>query len=283
MLEKFIETTAVTLSAIAVLTLVERFAARTRRVGATLAFNVCYAVALGALATLVQPLAAAESRWMKAVLDIPSVPLPQRGWGVLVSATVILLFEDLIFYWVHRAQHRFAWLWAMHSFHHSDDDLNAATAFRHFWLEKPAWMLVLFLPLGLVFRISPETAAMYGLLFQFFAYFPHMNLRLELGPLTRVVMGPQVHRIHHSIYREHFDTNFAGAFPVWDLVFGTYRGPAPGEFPPTGVPSLPGRPNVRQVLLWPLWARSAAAAQEDSTAPVGMAVASSATTQPRSS
>jgi sterol desaturase/sphingolipid hydroxylase (fatty acid hydroxylase superfamily) len=112
-------------------------------------------------------------------------------------------------------------------------------------------MLVLYLPLGLVFQITPVVASVYALMFQFFAFFPHMNVRLEMGPLSRVVLGPQVHRIHHSIYQEHFNTNFAGAFPIWDLVFGTYRAPARGEFPPTGVPHLPGRPSLTQTVLWP--------------------------------
>ena len=96
-------------------------------------------------------------------------------------------------------------------------------------------------------------ATVYGLMFMFFAMFPHMNIRLELGPLTRLILGPQLHRIHHSVYREHFNTNFAGAFPVWDLVFGTYRAPGRGEFPPTGLPETPGRPSPLHALLWPMY------------------------------
>ena len=255
MLARILATSFWTVAVIAATTAIEHAVARSGRPRPTLLFNISYAAAMAVLAALVQPMTRMEGEWAKAVLHVHSVALPSRGFGIVFSATVVLLCEDFIFYWVHRAQHRFAWLWAMHSFHHSDDDLNAATAFRHFWLEKPVWMLVLYLPLGLVFKISAPTAALYGFLFQFFAFFPHMNLRLELGPLTRVVMGPQVHRIHHSIYREHFDTNFAGAFPLWDLLFRTYLAPGPGEFPPTGVPELPGRPSVRETLMWPLQPR----------------------------
>ena len=254
-LARIVATALWTLVILAVAAGLERLAARDGRPRRTLVFNVSYAGVMAVLAALFQPITRVEGAWVRAALHVNSVALPTKGWGILLSATIVLLCEDLIFYWVHRAQHRFAWLWAMHSFHHSDDDLNAATAFRHFWLEKPVWMLVLYLPLGLVFQISAPTAALYGFMFQFFAFFPHMGLRLELGPLTRVVMGPQVHRIHHSIYREHFDTNFAGAFPLWDLLFRTYRAPGPGEFPPTGIQSLPGRPSVRETLMWPLWYR----------------------------
>jgi sterol desaturase/sphingolipid hydroxylase (fatty acid hydroxylase superfamily) len=225
---------------------------RTGQLARTVAFNTMYAVLIGIWARVLQPFADAEGAFLQRHLGITPIPLPEHGWLVLFSATVVMLAEDLIFYWVHRAQHRYEWLWAMHSFHHSDDDLNVTSSYRHYWIERPFWVLF-YVPLGLVFRISPDVAAVYGFMFTFFAMFPHMNIRLELGPLTRIVLGPQLHRIHHSVYREHFNTNFAGAFPVWDLVFGTYRAPGRGEFPPTGVPDMVGRPSPLHVLLWPMY------------------------------
>ena len=79
--------------------------------------------------------------------------------GIRGIQLLLMLAEDLIFYWVHRAQHRYELLWAMHSFHHSDDELNVATSHRHYWLEKPMFLFVFYMPLGLVFRISPATAS----------------------------------------------------------------------------------------------------------------------------
>lgn len=233
---------------------------RTGQLARTVAFNTTCAVLLSIWARVLQPFAAAEGALLERHLGITPIALPEHGWLVLFSATVVMLAADLIFYWVHRAQHRYEWLWAMHSFHHSDDDLNVTSASRHYWLEKPLWVLVFYVPLGLVFRISGDVAAVYGLMFMFFAMFPHMNIRLELGPLTRFILGPQLHRIHHSVYREHFNTNFAGAFPVWDLVFGTYRAPGRGEFPPTGVPKMVSRPKPLHAFMWPVYG---SANQED--------------------
>jgi sterol desaturase/sphingolipid hydroxylase (fatty acid hydroxylase superfamily) len=223
-----------------------------RRLARTILFNTTYAVAMTALAVAVQPMADAETAYISSRLGTAPIALPDHGAALLGSALLLMLSSDLIFYWVHRAQHRFPLLWAMHSFHHADDDLNAAAAFRHYWLDKPFFALIGYVPLGLVFRISPSVAAAYGLVFTFFAIFPHMNIRLELGLLTRVFTGPQVHRIHHSIHRDHFNTNFAGAFPLWDLLFGTYRAPAHGEFPPTGVPEMPSTPGPLEILMWPV-------------------------------
>jgi sterol desaturase/sphingolipid hydroxylase (fatty acid hydroxylase superfamily) len=249
----FIASIGMALVLVGVAVLIERLAARGRRVARTLAFNATYAVAIIAFTLALQPVSTAESAFLAAHLDLAPISLPDQGVGRWGSAVVLMLAEDFIFYWVHRAQHRFPLLWAMHSFHHSDDDLNATAAYRHYWLDKPFFALVAYVPLGLVFQISPGIAAAYGMLFAFFALFPHMNLRLELGPLTRIITGPQIHRLHHSIYPHHFDTNFAGAFPLWDLLFGTFREPARGEFPPTGVTAVPGTARPLEVLLWPLF------------------------------
>jgi sterol desaturase/sphingolipid hydroxylase (fatty acid hydroxylase superfamily) len=37
-----------------------------------------------------------------------------------------------------------------------------------------------------------------------------------------VVYPPTGHRVHHSALPEHRDKNFAGIFPIWDHLFGTY-------------------------------------------------------------
>jgi len=53
--------------------------------------------------------------------------------------------------------------------------------------------------------------------------------------LDRVLVTPQVHRIHHSVERQHQDKNFADALPIFDIVFGTYVKPTRDEFPTTGL------------------------------------------------
>ena len=74
-----------------------------------------------------------------------------------------------------------------------------------------------------------------GFFFSAWTFFIHANLRLELGPFSWILAGPQVHRIHHSKMLQHFDQNFAAFFPIWDVLFHTYHHPQRGEFPPTGV------------------------------------------------
>ena len=45
------------------------------------------------------------------------------------------------------------------------------------------------------------------------------------GRFVSWIGNPQWHRIHHSLQPEHFDKNFAGLLPLWDILFGTFRNP----------------------------------------------------------
>jgi sterol desaturase/sphingolipid hydroxylase (fatty acid hydroxylase superfamily) len=54
--------------------------------------------------------------------------------------------------------------------------------------------------------------------------FVHANLR-TLGPFKYVLATPVFHRWHHTPFEDGGDTNFAGTFPIWDILFGTFRMP----------------------------------------------------------
>jgi sterol desaturase/sphingolipid hydroxylase (fatty acid hydroxylase superfamily) len=40
--------------------------------------------------------------------------------------------------------------------------------------------------------------------------------------LRRIVVSPDMHRIHYSMLDEESNRNFGGIFPWWDRLFGTY-------------------------------------------------------------
>ena len=41
--------------------------------------------------------------------------------------------------------------------------------------------------------------------------------------LRYVVATPDLHRVHHSAWQTETDSNFSAVFPVWDILFGTFR------------------------------------------------------------
>lgn len=171
--------------------------------------------------------------------------------GLLIAAHLFAV--DFVYYWYHRAQHRFPALWAIHELHHADAELNATSSFRTYWLELPVQAVLVVSPAMLLFGDRGSVHAL-GVLVGSYAFliFSHCNFRLSLGPLSLLLCGPQVHRVHHSRLPEHRDRNFAQYFPFLDRLFGTWYDPAPGEFPPTGVDGLASDAPFAVVLLRPL-------------------------------
>jgi len=199
-------------------------------------FNIVY-TALFLLATnfLVPPLQAITKPWISAWgLALP-IAFSDSFAGQLLQALTFFFILDFFYYWFHRSQHTFPWFWAQHKIHHSEFSLNVTTGNRHHWLEEPLRVFLIWLPIGLVFQQKPVTIAWLWSGFLLWGYFIHLNLRLPLGPLTPVLCGPQLHRIHHSNLPEHRDKNFAAFFPIFDVLFGTYCKPARDTYPTTGL------------------------------------------------
>lgn len=164
-----------------------------------------------------------------------SLRLPEGfGWQIAQGFLFALVF-DFFYYWFHRAQHMLPWLWVQHRLHHSERSLNVTSGNRHHWLEEPMRVFLIFLPMGVLFDLPPSSIAWFWSTLLLWGFFIHLNLRLPLGPLTPVFAGPQLHRIHHSVERQHQDRNFAAFFPIWDILFGTYWAPRKGEYPATGL------------------------------------------------
>lgn len=177
------------------------------------------------------------------------------GWSIVLFLLVGMFLSDLLFYWYHRAQHTFAWLWPIHELHHSDTELNVTTSMRSYWVEYPIQALIISLPVQLIIGINGQVQLLAIVAMTSWLFFAHMNVRLRLGVLTPLICGPQVHRIHHSVEPEHQQKNFAQFFPCIDILFGTYYAPGRDEFPQTGTPGLASDASffttlVRPVKIW---------------------------------
>jgi sterol desaturase/sphingolipid hydroxylase (fatty acid hydroxylase superfamily) len=171
--------------------------------------------------------------------QIAAIPIIGPLLKVLLLALAPLILHDLWFYWSHRLEHRTPLLWAFHSLHHSDPEMNCTTWARDHFLQS-GWRA--FFPtftLGLIIELSYREAGLAAMLstfaFMLWSMFYHSAIRVELPWLDRVLVTPQVHRIHHSVDAAHHDRNFADLFPFLDILFGTYVKPARGEFTGTGL------------------------------------------------
>jgi sterol desaturase/sphingolipid hydroxylase (fatty acid hydroxylase superfamily) len=213
-------------------------------------FNILYLFPASLLQHLLMPVGAAAAVIIGGTAG-GLIALPSTGWATLPAVLAYLLAMDMGEYLFHRAQHRIPFLWSMHSFHHSDPELNISTTTRHFWLEHLIKSITVYLAVGMIFKVGAVVAASYALL-TVYNYFAHMNVRVGFGRFSWVLNSPQFHRVHHSRLPQDHDCNFAGLLPLFDCLFGTYRRPDPGAFPPTGLDTgeVPG--GLLEALAWPV-------------------------------
>jgi sterol desaturase/sphingolipid hydroxylase (fatty acid hydroxylase superfamily) len=179
------------------------------------------------------------------------VHLRSDGWWFPLSVVVVILATDFWSYLLHRAEHKFPVLWAMHSLHHSAEALSMVTGARHYWLEG-AINTAVFPVIGILFKIPPEVVATVATIYIVpDGILPHLNMRLPLGRFSLWIQNPQYHRIHHSLEPQHFNKNFCKMLPLFDVIFGTAWKPGEDEFPKTG---LAGEKAIGFVdgIIWPV-------------------------------
>ena len=156
-----------------------------------------------------------------------------QGWGLFNQLNapfwpvfiVSLLLLDLAIYAQHVVFHRIPWLWRLHRMHHTDLDFDVTTALRFHPLEIVLSMLI---KLAVVVALgAPAVAVMlFEVILNATAMFNHGNVRLPLWidrRLRWVLVTPDMHRVHHSVWAEETDSNFGFNLPWWDRLFGTYR------------------------------------------------------------
>lgn len=158
-----------------------------------------------------------------------------------LQAAIFLVLSDFMLYWTHRMFHG-PGFWKYHAIHHSSEDLDWISAARfhpiNLFLGTVAVDVILLLA-----GISPNIMIWVGPFTTFHSAFVHANLNWTLGPFRYVIATPIFHRWHHTSVEEGGETNFAGTFPLWDILFGTFRMPQ-NELPAsygTDDPEFPGQ------------------------------------------
>lgn len=184
--------------------------------------------------------------------------LAWTGWPAAVAVPLAMIALDAAIYAQHRAMHAVPALWRLHRVHHSDLDVDSSTGVRFHPLEillSMAFKLVVIIALG-----APALAVLlFELLLNAGSLFSHGNVRLPRqldAALRRLIVTPDVHRIHHSPRDDEANRNFGFNLIVWDRLFGTYRAqPQAGHaVMPLGVSGFrdPARLHFLDLLAQPL-------------------------------
>lgn len=136
-----------------------------------------------------------------------------------LQAIEILLLADFVDYWSHRTFHSRR-LWPVHAIHHSPEEMSWLSSSRVHPLNDLVTRSCQVIPiLGLGFSASAILSVVPYI--SFYVMFLHSNIRWDFGWFRWILVSPAYHRWHHTSDTEGVDKNYAGIFPIWDVIFGT--------------------------------------------------------------
>lgn len=145
-------------------------------------------------------------------------------WPALAELFFTLIVMDLSIYVQHRVMHVTPVLWRLHKVHHVDLDLDVSSGGRFHPGEiffSLGWKFATVLLIG----AQPVDVVIYETMLFGMAVFTHANLFLPLGlerALRGIVVTPDMHRIHHSVFQKETDSNYGNTLSIWDRIFRTY-------------------------------------------------------------
>ncbi len=176
--------------------------------------------ALWAVNALISPLVVLP---VSAYAAAHALPWRPAWWGGPAGLVADLLLLDFLIYWWHRANHVVPVLWRFHAVHHYDRFLDTTSALRFHFGEvllsaaaRAGVILLLGLPIVSVVVFEALVLAA--------AIFHHSNLTLPFrleAALSRLVVTPSIHWVHHHRVRRDTDANYSTVLSLWDSLFAS--------------------------------------------------------------
>ena len=156
----------------------------------------------------------------------------------LEAPLAVALMDYTLYLW-HVLMHRSPPLWRLHLPHHADLDLDVSTALRFHFSElvvSIAWRAGQVALIG----VSSSAYSAWQKLLMFSILFHHSNVELPIELerwLSRIIVTPRLHGIHHSIIRDETDSNWSSGLTLWDWLHGTLKLNVPQQAIIIGVPA----------------------------------------------
>lgn len=153
-----------------------------------------------------------------------------QGWGLLntltlptgVAVFLAWLLLDAAMYGQHRAMHRVPVLWRLHRVHHTDVRFDTSTAVRFHPAEivlSVLYKCAVIIALG----APPLAVLIFEVLLSGVALFNHANWHVKGDRwLRKLLVTPDLHRIHHSVHRAETDSNYGNVLSLWDHLFRSH-------------------------------------------------------------
>jgi sterol desaturase/sphingolipid hydroxylase (fatty acid hydroxylase superfamily) len=143
-------------------------------------------------------------------------------WPILAQLLMVFFASEFIWYWMHRAEHRWTWVWRLsgHGVHHSFKKLNAL----NFGLNHPIEYFFIVLPsilVELIFGVGVAAAGA-SVLTVIQTSIVHSNINLNSRGIGWLFTTNRYHICHHSVDLDESNTNYGCSAIIWDRIFGTF-------------------------------------------------------------
>ncbi len=133
----------------------------------------------------------------------------------------IIVFEDFLYYWLHRVDHHVRLFWATHVTHHSSEKFNFTVGIRSSVME-PLYRFAYFIPLALCGFTPIDIAFTYSVT-QTWGILVHTQRINKMGWLEYILVTPSHHRVHHGSNPKYLDKNLGMFLIIWDKLFGSFQ------------------------------------------------------------
>lgn len=140
---------------------------------------------------------------------------------------ICILALDLFSYFWHRLNHASSWFWKWHKFHHQAEVMDPLAAYRFHPVEVffgyQLRSSVIFLS-----GFGADEVSAFVIVYGILNLFQHSNFRIPSPVhkiLSRILVTPYIHHVHHLRNRESQNSNYSTIFIFWDKLFGTYTAP----------------------------------------------------------
>ncbi len=156
-----------------------------------------------------------------------------QGWGLLnylawpfwLQLLLSLILLDLVIYLQHVMVHAVPALWRLHRVHHADLEYDLTTGARFHPIEI---ILSMMIKITTIAALGPPVVAvvLFEVILNGMAMFNHGNIELPGAVdriLRRLIVTPDMHRVHHSVEVDETNSNFGFNLSLWDRLMGTYR------------------------------------------------------------
>lgn len=134
---------------------------------------------------------------------------------------LLFIFEDFMFYWLHRIDHATRLFWAVHVTHHSSSKFNLTVGFRSS-VFQPLYRFLYFIPITLLGFHPLDILLMYSIT-QTYGIIVHTQFVNKMGFLEYILVTPSHHRVHHASNIPFLDKNLGMILIIWDKLFGTFE------------------------------------------------------------